>query len=98
MISHFLNLLKSQLPPLQFYLFTVNTVIAQKTPSDEVMMKGGGICLGASYNNNSWSQYWEGDSLRENGNIGTLTTHSVSGGLQLGIIDRINLIAMRFLM
>ncbi len=93
MISHFLNLLKSQVATIAILLFTVNTVIAQ-TPSDAVIMKGGEICLGASYNNNSWSQYWEGDLLRENGNIGTLTTHSVSGGLQLGIIDRINLIAM----
>ncbi len=65
-----------------------------QTTSDAVMMKPGEICFDVHYTNSSWSEYWEGDSLRENGNIGTLTTQSVTAGFMLGIIDRVNFLAM----
>ncbi|MBK7443871.1 MAG: hypothetical protein IPI65_20805 [Bacteroidetes bacterium] len=61
-----------------------------QTTSDAVMMKPGEICFDVHYTNSAWSEYWEGDSLRENGNIGTLTTQSVTAGFMLGIIDRVN--------
>ena len=72
---------------------TAVRVMAQ-TPSDAVMMKSGEICFGINYGHSAWSEYWEGDSLRDNGNIGTLTTQSVVGGFMLGLVDRVNLIAM----
>jgi len=65
-----------------------------QTASDAVIMKPGEICFGVSYTNASWSEYWEGDSLRDNGNIGTLTTHAITGGFMLGIMDRVNILAM----
>ena len=68
-------------------------VIAQ-TASDAVMMKPGELCLDVHYTNSAWDEYWEGDSLRVNGNIGTLTTHAITGGFMLGLIDRVNLLAM----
>jgi hypothetical protein len=87
------RLLKSSLLLLTLLTATTFRVMAQ-TPSDAVMMKSGEICFGLNYGNSAWSEYWEGDSLRENGNIGTLTTQSITGGFMLGILDRVNMIAM----
>lgn len=68
--------------------------MAAQSPSDAFMEKQGEICVGAYYNHNAWNEYWEGDSLRTNGNIGTVTTHTILGGIQLGILDRLNLFVM----
>ena len=65
---------------------------AQST-SDAVMMKPGEICVDANYSHNGWDHYWEGDSLRDNGNIGTLNTHTISGMIMLGLVNRVNLLA-----
>jgi hypothetical protein len=73
---------------------TIAGNLAAQSPSDAFMEKQGEICIGAYYNNNAWSEYWEGDSLRTNGNIGTVTTHTILGGIQLGILDRLNLFVM----
>lgn len=86
------RLLKSTLTLLVISA-TVGHVNAQ-TPGDAVMMNAGEICFDVHYNNAAWSEYWEGDSLRENGNIGTLTTQSITGGFMLGILDRVNVLAM----
>ncbi len=72
---------------------SLGSLMAQ-TPSDAVMMKPGEVCFDVRYINNSWSEYWEGDSLRENGNIGTLTTTTFQGGFMLGILDRVNVLGM----
>ncbi len=69
------------------------SIIAQ-TPSDAVMMEAGEICVGVNYNHSAWDEYWEGDSLRTNENIGTLTTQAVTAGFMLGIMDRVNILAM----
>lgn len=65
-----------------------------QTPSDAVMMKPGEVCFDATFGYSTWNEYWEGDSLRENGNIGTMTTTSYMGGFMLGIMDRVNVLAM----
>ena len=70
-------------------VFATLAVNAQTT-SDAVMMKPGQICVGLMYNHSAWDHYWEGDSLRDNGNIGMLTTHMIGGGFVLGIINRVN--------
>ncbi len=69
-------------------------VVSAQTPSDAVMMKPGEICFDFTYGHGSWNEYWEGDSLRENGNIGTMTMQSYTGGFMLGILDRVNFLAM----
>lgn len=75
-------------------LCTSAGIVSAQTPSDAVMMKPGEVCFDLHYDNNAWSEYWEGDSLRENGNIGTLTTHIYRGGFMLGIMDRVNILGM----
>lgn len=68
--------------------------LAAQTPSDAVMMKPGEVCFEASFGYSTWNEYWEGDSLRDNGNIGTMTTTTYMGGFMLGIMDRVNVLAM----
>lgn len=61
-----------------------------QTPSDAVMMDKGLICFDLSYSHDAWHEYWEGTKKRENGNIGTLTRHTITPMFDLGITDRIN--------
>lgn len=44
------------------------------------------------YSYNSWSKYWEGDVLRENGNVGTVSRQQVTLGVNVGIANRLNFI------
>lgn len=64
-----------------------------QTPSDAVLMQPGQFCGGFSYNHSSASEYWQGDSLLENGNVGTLTTQMIGAGFTLGIIKNLNIYA-----
>jgi hypothetical protein len=61
---------------------------------DGVMMGRRSLCTGLLYSHDGWSQYWEGTLKRDNGNIGTLTTQSVTWMGTYGITDRLNLIGM----
>ena len=42
----------------------------------------------------SWTEYWEGELKRENGNIGSVTTQSLMWFGNYGITDKINVMAM----
>jgi hypothetical protein len=44
------------------------------------------------YMHDSWDQYWEGDLKRSNGNIGTVTTQSVTLVGHYGLTDRMSLV------
>ena len=68
-------------------------VMRAQTPSDAVMMNPGEICIDLHYGHSAWDEYWEGDSLRDNGNIGTLNTSIYGTGFMLGLINRVNLLA-----
>ena len=65
-----------------------------QTIDDGLMMPRKQLCTGFVYMHDSWDRYWEGSLERGNGNIGTLTTQSVSWMGTYGITDRINMIAM----
>jgi hypothetical protein len=49
---------------------------------------------GVVYAHDSWSQYWEGTLKRDNGNIGTLTTQSVTWMAGYGVTHRLSVMAM----
>ena len=51
------------------------------------------LSLGVLYAHDSWDQYWEGTLKRTNGNIGTLTTESVTMVAGYSVSDRLGLIA-----
>jgi hypothetical protein len=58
--------------------------------NDGIFMAKGSLCGGVTYMHDSWSRYWEGTLLRENKNIGTVTTQSVALMGNYGISDKLN--------
>ena len=49
---------------------------------------------GVSYVHEDWSQYWEGALKRTNGNIGSVTTQTVTWLAAYGVSDRLTVLAM----
>jgi hypothetical protein len=66
---------------------------AAQTVDDGFMMPKRTLSAGVMYAHESWDQYWEGTLKRMNGNIGTLTTESITSMAGYGITDRLGLIA-----
>ena len=64
-----------------------------QTIDDSVMMPRQQLCTGFIYMHDAWDRYWEGTLERGNGNIGTVTTESVSWMGTYGVTDRLNVIA-----
>jgi hypothetical protein len=64
-----------------------------QTIDDSVMMPRQQLCTGFIYVHDVWDRYWEGTLERSNGNIGTVTTESVSWMGTYGVTDRLNVIA-----
>jgi hypothetical protein len=65
-----------------------------QTIDDGLMMPRQQLCTGFVYMHDAWDRYWEGPLERGNGNIGTVTTQSVSWMGTYGVTDRVNVIAM----
>jgi hypothetical protein len=65
-----------------------------QTIEDGVMMPKRALCTGFLYMHEDWDQYWEGTLKRSSGNIGTITTQSVTWAGNYGVTDRLNVIAM----
>ena len=59
---------------------------------DGIMLSRGTLCAGGLYGHDQWTSYWEGQLQRVNGNVGTVTTQSVSAMANYGITDRINVL------
>ena len=57
------------------------------------MMQKGTLGLGVFYAHDSWDEYWEGTLKRANGNIGTLTTQSLTMMTGYAVTDRLGLTA-----
>lgn len=66
---------------------------AAQSPSDGLLMPGKVISAGVVYAQDSWSHYWEGTLKRTNGNIGTLTTKSMTAAAGYGLTDNLTLLA-----
>ena len=85
--------LRGWIPPLVLATLAAAPLGGQ-TIDDGIMMPAKNLCTGFVYTHDSWDQYWEGTLKRANGNIGTVTTQSVSWMGVYGITDRLNVIAM----
>jgi hypothetical protein len=59
---------------------------------DSLMVSKKAFFTGVTYGHDEWSEYWEGTLKRENGNVGTLTTNSVTWMGNYGLFDRLNLL------
>ena len=62
--------------------------------TDGIMMPRRTLCTGFLYDRDQWTEYWEGTLQRDNLNIGTLTTQSVTWVNTYGVTDTINVLAM----
>jgi len=65
-----------------------------QTIEDGLMMSKNVLCTGLFYSHDSWDEYWEGTLKRANGNVGKVTTQSVTWMGTYGITNRLNVIAM----
>jgi hypothetical protein len=64
-----------------------------QTPTDEIMMHPGQICVAGIYEHSWFDEYWEGEKLRTNGTIATVNRNTLTAGLAVGIVKRLNLLA-----
>jgi hypothetical protein len=72
-------------------ILTLSTFFANaQMMNDGIFMAKGSLCGGVTYMNDSWKNYWEGSLLRENKNMGTVTTQSVALMGNYGISDKFN--------
>ncbi|HEU5292173.1 MAG TPA: hypothetical protein VFU05_16095 [Cyclobacteriaceae bacterium] len=82
------------------YTFTLLLIFSlavcgySQTLTDGLMMSKGNLCTGFMYSHDKWKNYWEGELERDNGNIGEITTQSITWVGNYGITNKINLIAM----
>jgi hypothetical protein len=68
--------------------------LSAQTVDDGVMMAKHDLCTGFLYQHDRWDRYWEGTLKRDNGNIGAITTQSVTWVADYGITGRLNVLAM----
>ena len=66
---------------------------AAQSMDDGWMMPKRTLTAGVLYSHDSWDQYWEGSLKRTNGNIGTLTTQSVTMGAGYSVTERLAFMA-----
>ena len=64
-----------------------------QTVDDGLMVSKKSLFTGVLYGHDRWTDYWEGTLKRQNGNVGSLTTQSVTWMANYGLFDRLNLIA-----
>lgn len=66
---------------------------AAQMPDDGSMLRRGAVTVGVSYGADRWDDYWEGTRLRANGNVGSVTTRSLTATVAVGLTDRLTLAA-----
>ncbi|HEX7071561.1 MAG TPA: transporter [Rhodothermales bacterium] len=67
---------------------------AAQTLDDGLLMSSRALCTGFVYMHDSWNEYWEGSLLRDNENIGTLTTQSIAWMGAYGVTPDLTVVAM----
>jgi len=77
--------------PLLLLVIAASSLRAQ-APDDGLMMQRKTLNTGVMYMHDSWHEYWEGGLKRSNGNIGTVTTQSVTWVGHYGLTDRVSLV------
>jgi hypothetical protein len=81
--------------PLLFLLgIGMSASVCAQTLTDGLMMPKKTLCTGFMYTHDSWTDYWEGELKRDNGNVGKVTTQSLMWMGTYGITGKINVIAM----
>jgi hypothetical protein len=71
------------------FLFLAVVTYAQ-TPMDATMMNQRESCLAIVYEHAAFDEYWEGETLRKNETISTVTRMSINSMIAIGILDNLN--------
>ncbi|SMC36689.1 hypothetical protein SAMN05660703_0592 [Cellulophaga tyrosinoxydans] len=72
-------------------LISLNSLSAfSQSPSDALLMPSKNICILVSYESGNFNQYWEGNYLRKNASIGTLSRKTITTMAAIGIIKDLN--------
>ena len=66
------------------------STLASQTVDDGALMPRRMLSSGVVFTRDSWDHYWEGTLKRQNGNIGTLITQSVTWVSAYGVTDRLS--------
>src|SRR5436190_11749133 len=93
MLSDLIYITMKKILALAMNLLMVGSLQAQ-TINDGLMMPKKYFCTGFMYGYDRWTKYWEGDLKRENGNIGSISTKSLTWVGNYGLTEKINIIAM----
>ncbi|MEJ0056557.1 MAG: hypothetical protein WDN75_13435 [Bacteroidota bacterium] len=77
------------------FIFSLLAIGAQaQSLTDGLLMPKGNFCTGFLYMHDQWKDYWEGGLKRDNQNIGTITTQTITWMGNYGVSDKLNIIAM----
>ena len=68
------------------------TPLLAQTATDAVMMNKNEICFAFSYDRGTWDEYWEGNSLISNQNIGTFSRSTYMPMIAYGITKKLNVL------
>ncbi len=75
------------------YLFLLSLLASAATaqsPNDGLMMPQGQLCILGQYSNSAWKDYWQGETKRDNPNLGTFITQNALLMANYGISDKLN--------
>lgn len=75
-------------------LLCLSAWVKAQTISDGLMMPRRNVCTGFIISQDQWTNYWEGTLKRDNQNIGSVTTQSLTWMANYGVTNRINVIVM----
>src|SRR6478672_1679891 len=64
-----------------------------QTLEDAELLKARELNATVMYGHDAWDQYWEGSLKRSNGNIGTVTTSSMTSTIGYGVTSRLSMFA-----
>lgn len=78
---------------LAIFAFLPVTNLQSQTPEDGIMLSRGMLCTGVIYTHDRWDHYWEGPLMRTNGNLGTVSTDTVSHTANFAVLNRLNVFA-----
>jgi len=89
-IDHILSMKK--LAFICLILVGLTTLLSAQTDSDGIRMSKNSFCGGLTYSYSYWDHYWEGTYFRDNPNIGTVSTSTISVMGAYGLLNRLNVI------
>ncbi len=67
-------------------------LLKAQAPNDGLLMSKGELCNLLQWTDSRWDEYWEGQNLRSNSNLGTVTNQNAMLMSAYGITDRLNVL------